>query len=297
MTAGSDLVFDHLSHNHIEPRAEYQNIFRCPFSPQWPVLRRKIVVCSWRRSFCGLYPPIEAMKVDFCLLRIRVLSSLCDRCEEGWSFFLPSFANWSAISLPAVPVWAGIHCRTTFVDLANSLMLSISLFCESSGQGLQCWKGVWEKDWFWGFSFPQFQTLCSIVECQEFRFVVGAQTSTWFWQRNRRQTWSLDENASPSISYGIFCWSISVEVSPGCCRVVFVYLLHGQSLQLNVTLVFFVQLCQGCWSWSLKASVFGARCLGSVFRIILACLSECQFVSFDVVWPMLCVILFVGWCI
>ena len=24
MTAGSDLVFDHLSHNHIEPRAEYQ---------------------------------------------------------------------------------------------------------------------------------------------------------------------------------------------------------------------------------------------------------------------------------
>ena len=24
MTAGSDLVFDHLSHNHIEPRAEFQ---------------------------------------------------------------------------------------------------------------------------------------------------------------------------------------------------------------------------------------------------------------------------------
>ena len=24
MTAGSDLVFDHLSHNYIEPRAEYQ---------------------------------------------------------------------------------------------------------------------------------------------------------------------------------------------------------------------------------------------------------------------------------
>ena len=24
MTAGSDLVFDHLSHNHIGPRAEYQ---------------------------------------------------------------------------------------------------------------------------------------------------------------------------------------------------------------------------------------------------------------------------------
>ena len=24
MTAGSDLVFDYLSHNHIEPRAEYQ---------------------------------------------------------------------------------------------------------------------------------------------------------------------------------------------------------------------------------------------------------------------------------
>ena len=23
MTAGNDLVFDHLSHNHIEPRAEY----------------------------------------------------------------------------------------------------------------------------------------------------------------------------------------------------------------------------------------------------------------------------------
>ena len=27
MTAGSDLVFGHLSHNHIEPRAEYQYIF------------------------------------------------------------------------------------------------------------------------------------------------------------------------------------------------------------------------------------------------------------------------------
>ena len=30
MTAGSDLVFDHLSHNHIEPRAEYQFVFRRP---------------------------------------------------------------------------------------------------------------------------------------------------------------------------------------------------------------------------------------------------------------------------
>ena len=48
MTAGSDLVFDHLSHNHIEPRAEYQFVLRCPFSPQWPVLRQKIAVCSWR---------------------------------------------------------------------------------------------------------------------------------------------------------------------------------------------------------------------------------------------------------
>ena len=28
-------------------------------------------------------------------------------------------------------------------------------------------------------------------------------------------------------------------MGPGCCRVAFVYLLHGQSLQLNVTLVFF----------------------------------------------------------
>ena len=83
------------------------------------------------------------------------------------------------------------------------------------GQGLQCWKGVWEKDCFWGFSFPQFQSFCSIVECQEFRFVVGAQTSTWFWQWNRRQSWSLDENATSSISYGIFCWSISVDVGLG----------------------------------------------------------------------------------
>ena len=27
MTAGSDLVFDHLSHNHTEPRVEYQFFF------------------------------------------------------------------------------------------------------------------------------------------------------------------------------------------------------------------------------------------------------------------------------
>ena len=142
MTAGSDLVFDHLSHNHIEPRTKYQFfgdvLLVHSVIPQWPVLRRKIVVCSWqdswwRGTFCGLYPPVEAMKVDFCLLRIRVLVSFYDRCEEGWYFFLPSFANWSAISLPAMPVWAGIHCRTTFVDWANSLMLSISLFCESFG--------------------------------------------------------------------------------------------------------------------------------------------------------------------
>ena len=35
--------------------------------------------------------------------------------------------------LPAMPVRAGIHCRTTFVDWANSLKLSIGLVCESSG--------------------------------------------------------------------------------------------------------------------------------------------------------------------
>ena len=34
MTAGSDLVFDHLFHNHIDPNRLNTNLFRCPFSVQ-----------------------------------------------------------------------------------------------------------------------------------------------------------------------------------------------------------------------------------------------------------------------
>ena len=66
MTAGSDLVFDHLSHNHIEPRAEYQFFGDVLLVHRDLSLDERLFVCSWRDSwwrgsFCGLYPPIEAM--------------------------------------------------------------------------------------------------------------------------------------------------------------------------------------------------------------------------------------------
>ena len=73
MNAGSDLVFDHLSHNHIEPSAEYQifsNVLLVNSDERLLFARGETV--GGEDIFCGLYPPIEALKVDFCLLRIRV---------------------------------------------------------------------------------------------------------------------------------------------------------------------------------------------------------------------------------
>ena len=62
---------------------------------------------------CILYPLVLEWKMAFFLLWIRVLTSLYDRCDGGCSFSLPSFASWSAISFPRMPVCAGIHWRTT----------------------------------------------------------------------------------------------------------------------------------------------------------------------------------------
>ena len=51
----------------------------------------------------------------------------------GLLFSLPSFASWSAISFPRMPVCAGIHWRTTWVVWARVLMFSVSFFCVVSG--------------------------------------------------------------------------------------------------------------------------------------------------------------------
>ena len=52
---------------------------------------------------------------------------------------------------------------------------------------------------------------------------------------------------------------------------------------LNVTLVFFHSYARDVGPDLSKKAFFGAMCSGSVFRIILGCLSESHFVSFDVV--------------
>ena len=78
MTAGSYLVFDHLFHNYIEPRAEYQCfgdvlLVHSDLSLDEILLFARGETVGGEDLFCGLYPPIEAMKVDFCLLWIGVL--------------------------------------------------------------------------------------------------------------------------------------------------------------------------------------------------------------------------------
>ena len=55
-------------------------LLRWLFSLQWPVLRRKMIVCWcrgswWSASWFGLYPPILQCKMAFFLLWIRVLTS------------------------------------------------------------------------------------------------------------------------------------------------------------------------------------------------------------------------------
>ena len=77
MTAGSDLVFDHLSHNHIEPRAEYQFCLDVLLVHSDLSLDERLLFAR------GETVGGEDLFVDFCLLWIRVLVSLYDRCEEG----------------------------------------------------------------------------------------------------------------------------------------------------------------------------------------------------------------------
>ena len=72
MTAGSDLVFDNLSHNHTEPSADV-------------LLVHSDLSLDERLLFArGETVGGEDRFVD-CIdqLRIRVLVSLYDRCEEG----------------------------------------------------------------------------------------------------------------------------------------------------------------------------------------------------------------------
>ena len=83
--------------------------------------------------------------------------------------FLPSFSNRSAIS------FARYACMSRD-SLQNNLRRLGQLFCESSGvsEAKYCnaERESERKTAFWGVSFPQLQSLCRIVECQEFRFVV-----------------------------------------------------------------------------------------------------------------------------
>ena len=75
-TLSNVLVFGPPLHRGIELRSARQPL-RWLFSLQWPVLRRKMVVCwcrgSWGGvSWFGLYPPVLQWKMAFFLLQIRV---------------------------------------------------------------------------------------------------------------------------------------------------------------------------------------------------------------------------------
>ena len=84
-TVGSVLVFGPPLHRDI-----YANPLEMAFHLQWPVLRRKMVVCWcrgswWSASWFGLYPPVLQWKMAFFLLRRRVSLGLvtCDCFDSG----------------------------------------------------------------------------------------------------------------------------------------------------------------------------------------------------------------------
>ena len=65
MTAGSDLVFDHLSHNHIEPRVEFHFFLDVLLVHSDLSLTERLLFARGE-TVGGEDLSIEAMKVDFC---------------------------------------------------------------------------------------------------------------------------------------------------------------------------------------------------------------------------------------
>ena len=107
-------------------------LLRWLFSLQWPVPRWKMMVCCcfgswWCASWFGLYPPVLQWKMAFLLCIDKSFDF-----SVGRSFSIPYFVSWS-IPFPLMPVWAGIHWRTTQVVWPRVLMFSVSFFCVVSG--------------------------------------------------------------------------------------------------------------------------------------------------------------------
>ena len=92
-TAGNVLVFGLLLHTGIQLRS-VPILLRWLFSLQWPVLRRKMVVCwccgSWWSASClGLYPPVLLWEMAFFLLRIRVCTvGHCGQTFYTWCVYM-----------------------------------------------------------------------------------------------------------------------------------------------------------------------------------------------------------------
>ena len=52
MTAGSDLVFDHLSHKHIEPRAEYLIFLDVLFTVNYNTIQKEMLQYAEHSTEC-----------------------------------------------------------------------------------------------------------------------------------------------------------------------------------------------------------------------------------------------------
>ena len=84
-------------------------------------------------SWLGLYPPVMLWKISFLFIIDRSIDFCVAQMWLGCFFFLPSFASWSAISFPLMPVCVGVHWRTIQVVRARVLLFSMSFFCIVSG--------------------------------------------------------------------------------------------------------------------------------------------------------------------
>ena len=99
-------------------------------SLQWPVLRRKIVVCCFLFSLlmgsCGCLLWVCCLHTSLYFLLICVLISGSDIGCLCCVSFVPSLASMSALSFPGTPQWAGIHWRIILLCSESLFRCSVS---------------------------------------------------------------------------------------------------------------------------------------------------------------------------
>ena len=243
------------------------------FSLQWPVLRWKMMVCWcrgswWSAPWFGLYPPVLLWKTAFFFIMDESFDFSVGQMWWGCCSFFPSFASWSAISFPLIPVCAGMHWRTIQLDWARSLMFSVSFFCiVSSSPDMRACRADSEsvrKTAFLGFSSMKWcflwhsavlgLQLCSLstVSHRELTQRMEVCLDTWcklhilFLVAFQLNHWCRCVSRMPLDSA---CQSLP-EPEPS-------KLLHSGFLS---------KWCQGWLSWTLHVGFWAASCLGLLFH-------------------------------